>query len=306
VIGADETVRVRYDDSKPKVESQRRTPPRKGARAGTQRSGVERSPASRHGQRISAAKREERERRQRLIRLRRWAVILLAVLALLGVVWGLAAIARAPVFAVKDITVNGNRHLQREDVVRLAAIPPGTTLLRLPRSAIEDRLEASPWVADANVSRDFPSSVNIHITERRPIAVVDAGGTELWVVSTDGYWLGKRSAEESGVVVVRDVGEVAPRIGRRVVTKELLNAVKVASGLSPELKSMTRAISAPTVDKTAVITNDDVEIYFGPAVQLAAKDRLARKILQREKGKVVYINVRVVEAPTWRGLDDTQ
>ncbi len=67
---------------------------------------------------------------------------------------------------------------------------------------------------------------------------------------------------------------------------------------------MTRAISAPTVDKTAVITNDDVEIYIGAATQLAAKDRLIREILRREKGKVVYINVRVVERPTWRGLDD--
>ena len=87
------------------------------------------------------------------------------------------------------------------------------------------------------------------------------------------------------------------------MSKELLNATKVATGLSPELKAMTRAISAPTVDKTAVITNDDVEIFIGAATQLAAKDRIIREILRREKGKVVYINVRVVERPTWRGLD---
>jgi cell division protein FtsQ len=66
---------------------------------------------------------------------------------------------------------------------------------------------------------------------------------------------------------------------------------------------MTRAISAPTIDKTAILTNDDVEIFVGDAAQIAEKDQIARGILAREKGKVVYINVRVVERPTWRGLE---
>jgi cell division protein FtsQ len=57
------------------------------------------------------------------------------------------------------------------------------------------------------------------------------------------------------------------------------------------------------VDKTALITVDDVEIYIGESTQLAEKDRIAREILDREKGKVVYINVRVVDRPTWRGLE---
>jgi len=136
--------------------------------------------------------------------------------------------------------------------------------------------------------------------------VVDAGGTDLWVVAADGIWLGRRSAEESAVVIIRDVGSVRPIAGRRNASKELTNAIKVASGISPELTALTRAISAPTVEKTALITEDDVEIYFGEATDLRAKDRVAREILRREKGKVVYINVRVVDRPTWRGLRDSK
>ena len=231
-----------------------------------------------------------------------WSLSVVAAAVLL--VWGALAATRAPMFRVDTIQTTGGRHLDRAAILKIAAIPPDTALPWLPASAIERRLERSAWVKTARVSRDYPSTVRIAIQERRPVAVVDAGGTDLWVVSTDGHWLGRRSAEESGVVVVRDVGDVKPAVGARVVSKELLNAVKVATGLSPQLKAMTRTISAPTIDKTAVITNDDVEIYIGAATQLAAKDRLIREILRREKGKVVYINVRVVERPTWRGLDD--
>ena len=306
VIGADETVRVRYQDNEPHVEAQRRSTSRESAKVGSKRLGPERTAASRHGQRISAAKREEREHRQRVIRVRRWGLLVLAAAAVIGIVWGFAAILRAPVFTIENVEVVGGSHLQRAQILEAAAIPADATLLRVPSSAIVRRLKSNAWVADARVSRDFPSTLRIEITERRPVAVVDAGGTNLWVVSTDGYWLGKRSAEESSVVVIRDVEGVRPVAGAKVATKELLNAVRVATGISPELTAMTRAISAPTVDKTALITTDDIEIYIGEASQLGAKDRVAREILQREKGKVVYINVRVVERPTWRGLEDSE
>ncbi len=306
VIGADETVRVRYHNKEPHAGAQGRSTTRQSSKAGAKRTGPERSAASRHGRRLSEAKREERERRQRYIRLRRWGAIALALGLVALIIWGAGAIVRAPIFTIENVDVVGARHLERSQILQEAAIPAEATLLRLPASAVERRLERNAWVAEARVSRVFPSTVRIEIDERRPAAVVDAGGTELWVVSTDGHWLGERSAEESSVVVIRDVEGVRPVRGARVATAELLNAVRVVAGISPELRAMTRAVSAPSVDKTALITNDDVEIYIGASTQLSAKDRIAREILAREKGKVVYINVRVVERPTWRGLNDAE
>jgi cell division protein FtsQ len=196
------------------------------------------------------------------------------------------------------------KRLTRSEVLALAAVPPRSTLIRADTSDIEERLEASPWVRDATVDRDFPHTLRLTVNERRPAAIADAGGTNLWVVASDGYWLGRRSARDTDTVVVRDIEGLAPRPGRRADSKELRNAVKIAAGLSDELRGMTRAISAPTIEKTALITEDDVEIFIGPATQLAAKDRIAREILKSKKGEVVYINVRVVDSPIWRGLDE--
>jgi cell division protein FtsQ len=305
VIGADETVRVRYHQDRPQVEAERRSTTRQDAKVATKRAGVER-PASRHGKRISAAKREERERRRRMLKVRRWTLLVMAAATVVACVWVAVALYRAPVFPVKAIRVTGARHLSRADVLDQAEVPAGATLLRLPAAAIERRLEANAWVQRARVSRDFPSTIVVQITERRPVAVVDAGGTDLWMIAADGFWLGRRSAEDSNTMIIRDLEDVAPVAGKKTTSKELLNAVRIATGLSPELSSVTRAISAPTIEKTALITDDDVEIYVGDATQLAAKDRVAREILRRQKGKVVYINVRVVDRPTWRGLDEAK
>jgi cell division protein FtsQ len=82
----------------------------------------------------------------------------------------------------------------------------------------------------------------------------------------------------------------------------LLNALAVLTGLSPELRAKVRTVSAPTVDKTALILPRGVQVFFGSAEDVTKKDIVARSILADNKN-VVYVNVRVVNRPTWRGLD---
>jgi cell division protein FtsQ len=300
VIGAQETTRVRYTNNKPEVETERSrgTSPRRPKK--DQR--ASRDSRARESARAVKTTRDERERRQRAIRVRRALVIgaALAVLALVG--WALSAVANAPIFQVREVTVEGNTALSADEVLAAAQVPEDATLLKLSKSAIVSRVEADPWVEAASVSRKFPGTVVITVEERKAALVVDAGGSSLWLVSDDGVWLGERSAEATGLVTVRDVDNLEPEPGATVVVEEITNALALASELSEELLAEVRVISAPSVDKTVLLTRSDVEIYVGEAVRVAEKDRIAREILSREEGKVVYINVRVVDRPTWRGL----
>lgn len=302
VIGAEETVRVRYDKDQPRVESERRATSRQTQRVTSKRAGLTDRPAERAGKRLSHTKKDARNRRQQQIRLRRFAVIggVVALLALLA--WSVIGIYNASVFTVRKVEVEGNRHLTKAQVLAIARVPSGVRLTRLPAAVIEERLRRDPWVDSAHVSRDFPSTVLISVIEREPGAIVDAGGTNVWVVSKDGVWLSARSAEDTGLPVIRDVERLEPRAGAPVRRAEITNALDVIAGLSPELLGQTRAVSAPSVDQTALVTDADVEIFVGEATRIADKDRVAREILKRERGKVVYINVRVVDRPTWRGL----
>jgi len=296
VIGAEETVRVRYKKDRPEVESERR-------RALPVRDGNKSTSGRTPGTRLASAKRDERERRQRAILQRRmlvWAGIAVIVVAVL---WGLIALVRAPIFSVEAISVTGAQRLTRAQVLDRAQIPASTTLLWLPKNAIVGRLLAEPWIADARVARRFPHTVEIEITERKPVAIVDAGGTSIWLVDRSTTWLAPHSATDTAKLpVIRDVDNLVPRAGRRSSSPELRNAVAVLNGLSPTLREKVRKVTAPTIDRTALILPRGVQVIVGSARDIRQKDKVALAILARNK-KVVSVNVRVVKRPTWRGLD---
>jgi len=301
VIGAQETVRVRYAKNQPQVETERKRTSTKRPSAGS--TAKKSSGARRAGERISSTKRNERERRQQAIRLKRTGLWVAAGVAVLGVVWALTALVNAPVFDVENVEVTGASHLSEAEVQQLAGVSPGVSLFSVNGDEVARRVAANPWVAEVEVDKAFPDTLKVEIRERAAAAIVDAGGTDLLVVSTDGRWLGTRSAEETGLVVIRDVGSVEATAGDKVDAPEILNALKLVAGVSDELMARTVAISAPSIDRTLLLTDDEVEIFFGEATDVQRKDRIARELLAKYKDKVVYINVRVVESPTWRGID---
>jgi cell division septal protein FtsQ len=144
--------------------------------------------------------------------------------------------------------------------------------------------------------------MRIRITERVPVAIVDAGAA-MWLIDGTGMVIAKPSAEDSATVpLIRDVPGLDLKAGRRTVSEPLLNAVAVLAGVGKALAATVKVVSAPTVDGATLITADKVEIVMGQAVDLSTKSALATRILQEQKGKVVSIDVRVIDRPTWRGL----
>ena len=252
---------------------------------------------------MASDKRDERDRRRRAIARRRIGLGMLIAAAVVAVIWGLVELWTAPLLPVTKIQIEGASRLSTESVLASAAIPAGTTLPKLPTAEIVLRLTENPWIARASLSRSLPGTVKISIVERKPAAVVDAGPAGPWLVSEDGYWIAPRSAQDTeALITIRDVPVAVPGAGTQAKSEELKNALAVVSGLSPELRARVGSISAATVDKTALLLKDDIQVFLGSAEDLSTKDELVRKILAKEK-KLVYINVRVISRPTWRGLD---
>lgn len=252
----------------------------------------------------ATASRKERERKaaakRRAARLKAAAVVLAAIAVVVAVV----ALYRSSAFSIRQVEVVGAEKLTGDEVRALAAVPDDATLLRFPARDVEARVLADAWIAEVAVTRDFPDTMRIRVVEREPAALVDLGGTTFWVADTQGVMVTTRTPDASSTLaVVRDLPAFEPVAGRPAGSPELENALRVLAGLSPQLRGMVRAVSAPTADRTALITKGDVEILVGPAEDMEKKDLVARRILKEQAGKVVYMNVRTVERPTWRGLD---
>jgi cell division protein FtsQ len=187
-------------------------------------------------------------------------------------------------------------------VVAAAHIPDDTTLLRVNAAAAEKSLETEPWIGGAKLVRHFPGTLELRITERTPVAIVDAGGTHMWLVDGSAVWLAPASAEQSATLPsIRDVENLAPKPGIQSPSPELRNAIQVWMGISPQLRAKVKTISAPTVDRTALILAHGVQVFVGSSEDIAKKDEHARLVLSKYKN-VIYVNVRVLSDVTYRNL----
>lgn len=224
------------------------------------------------------------------------------MVVLIVIISGSIALYRSQLFAIKVFDVQGTALLTPKTVQALAAVPDDATLLRYPKKDIIARIEADPLVESVTLTRDFPDTLRIRVTERIAVALVDTG-EKFWVVDATGMVLGEQSFEETTtLIVIRDVQGLDPKPGRDSSSDTLDNALKVLAGIGDELRGKVRAVSSPSVDETTLLTTDAIEILVGEAVELQDKAFLALSIMKEQAGKVIFIDVRSTENPVSRGL----
>jgi cell division protein FtsQ len=120
---------------------------------------------------------------QAWIRLAR-VVAVAAVAAWLG--WlGLMSVARSGSLSVRTIAVSGNRRLSAGEVRALVDGLRGRNILSVDLEEWRGRVLACSWVAEAIVRRALPSTIEVIVAERTPLAIGRIG-EELYLVDGQG------------------------------------------------------------------------------------------------------------------------
>lgn len=252
---------------------------------------------------IRAAERAERVARARRRYLSYIAKIAAVIAGVLIVVFGSILIYRSNLLAVTSVTVSGVEHLTDQEVTQLAAVPDDSTLLRLDTEGICSRLEEHPWVQSASISRKFPHTITINVTERTPAAAVKINSKSIWVLSTDGAWLSAATKEDWKAyrrIVGVDTNMAAPVAGSEVTDEGVLNALAIFDQASDRLNEQIKSISAASAVKTSLTLKGGVEVAFGVAEDMELKEADIWTLLDKHEGKISYINVRVPDRPTYR------
>jgi cell division protein FtsQ len=236
-----------------------------------------------------------RVRRRR--RLLGWAVVAIALAA------GVAYLVRTPLFGLSAVRVEGTRALERSEVVAVSQVRLGEPYLGLDLEAIRRRVAALPRVAAVTVTRDYPSSLRIAVSERPPVASVSNGGI-YWLVAADGTVVdsvvGSRPAKLPYVARVPLPDDLRP--GSRLPPgNPLTNALTALGGMRSKLKGQVVAVRASSIDGLEFTLQDGSRVLYGLAVDQPAKDTavlLVQQQLGKEKREVQRIDVRNPSAPT--------
>ena len=225
----------------------------------------------------------------------RTAGIVLAAIALAIGGW---MVINSPIFAVDRVVVRGGAEVSQAEVVALAEVPDGANLIRLPTDAVAARVQRHPWVADAVVTRDFPSTLVIRIRERSPAGWL-AGGEEVLLVAGDGAVLERLSGKPRDVPGLGDA-ETGTSPGR--ILAPVPAGLEIAATMPPELLRQAAAI-AESPEGMVVALRGGGEAWYGRDTELDGKHLAVTSILawaQERAVEVGVIDVRVPSAPTLR------
>lgn len=244
-------------------------------------------------------------------------VLATLVVALIGAYF---VLSNTDTFKIETIDITGTDHLTKQEVSALVSVPQGTTLLSLDSDAIVSSLKRDAWVESVDVNKQFPNKLEIVVHERSITAVAEIPMGEnqeiqKWAISEDGHWLmaipdrdtelGSQISEQihADADSVLHISEleygISPEIGAQCTDPEILNALEIISNMTTSLEDQVKSVTAPDVDSTMLVLKNNVEIAFGAAEDIRDKERICLQIM-KDNPKVVYINIRVLDRPTWR------
>lgn len=220
------------------------------------------------------------------------AVVVLAMLA--GGWWWLR---ESSVAAVREVSVTGLAGTQAPAIrAALTSAAQDMTTLHVKEELLRTAVERYPVVADVRAEGDFPHRLRITVTERTPVASLQAGGRAI-PVAADGTLL--RGAGAAGLPAVSLPG---PPAGTQLRDPLAAAQVRILAAAPAALRR--------TVTKTftgsrglALQLRDGPVVAFGAPERLAAKwTALAAVLADPASAGGTLIDLSVPERPAVAGL----
>jgi cell division protein FtsQ len=226
-------------------------------------------------------------------RLRRLAV-LAVVAAVLAVA---AAVTRTPLLDVDQLTVVGAEHTSVAAIVTASHVHRGQPMTDVDMGRARRGIAALPWVRSVSVTRHWPATVVVRLTERTPAAVVAAGqgaaGPQWATLDQDGRVLEVAAAPTPGLA--RLGGDAGPLRPGEVDTAAG-DALRVAVALPPAVAAQVTSIGPAQAGGLELQLAPRGSVAFGPADDIPAKVLALQTVLS--EGDVRCLGVLDVRVPT--------
>ncbi len=203
-------------------------------------------------------------------------------------------------FLLQKIDVHGNRILKAEEIKSQLKIGKNVRLTDVELGKIEARLRKNPFVRSVLVSRRFPSTLDIEIEERIPVAYI-SGRNKMWMVDEEGVLLpplkGSRALDLPVIVGMKNFRE-KPAV--QVQNEKILQAVWLLTTARTLDKNLYYQIDNVSYSRArglvAYLTKPSLPLYFGRELDVRQIEyvRAILKKLRRERrlASTRYIDLR--------------
>lgn len=231
-------------------------------------------------------------------------------LLLLGLTIGMLITAlHAPFFTIGEIVVSGNLTVSSGEVKRLAAVPAGANIFLVNEREVVSRVLLHPMIRSVTINRSLPSTLNIKVREREPVALLPVAGGFLVIDETASYMKQVGSVTEESLPVVTGVqppSEFLP--GQRLEHPELQAFLPVLKEINPSASKEISEISLHQANDLRIYTMGRIEIRVGTADHLVRsrstlEDILMHQLLTIGDRRIEYIDMSFEGVPVIKFQD---
>ncbi|MFH1736721.1 MAG: FtsQ-type POTRA domain-containing protein [Actinomycetota bacterium] len=243
-----------------------------------------------------------KEKRRRIVEERQnrrlKAVVVVLLIAIAGE--ALYIFAKSDTFAIRKITVTGNRHVATKQIVKTSRLSLNKNIFDFSAPQVGDRIEEIPWIKDAECVRRLPLMVTIVVREREQRATLAQAG-RFYLLDKEIYILQELGAAPPDFPVITDAPFVEGLLpGVKVGSPAVRNAVECVVALDASVTSDIAVVSAPTIDGLALKLKSGPVIMYGKTEMTDQKNYAIKVILDQatKEGRTwQYIDVRVPSNP---------
>ena len=161
----------------------------------------------------------------------RWGALmtgaaLIGWVAMLGVKYSGPMLKR--LLEIKTVTVEGVHHINKEEVIDLVGLKPGTSLHHIITTVIKGQVESHPWVKEAVVTRVPFHELRISVIERKPAAIIRTG-SENFLSDEGGHVLARLGqADDDTLPMVTGVDPRGLLQGHEAVRQAIMSGIELA------------------------------------------------------------------------------
>ena len=177
-----------------------------------------------------------------------------------------------PLLTVKNIEVEGAVHADTEQVKTATGIPAGENMFRVDSATAAQNVAVQPWVEKATVSRSWPNTVTVSITEHQAVGYLKDKGDPLAVNAQGKTFL--RGVQPEGAAEFRDV--------KADDSAAIAAAAKAVAALKPENREHLEYVSVKNAERIEMHFADDRVVFWGSADRASEKAEATWVVLQRE------------------------
>lgn len=226
-------------------------------------------PTEKNFRRAKAVKPVKKKGSRRSLPWRAVTLVGVGVLGIYSTYRALDLVVHASTLQVRKISVLGNVRLSSAEVQALVDGLRGTSILTADLPHYRERLMESPWIADVAMRRILPSTVEVFVSERRPVGICKLGSL-LFLVDRSGMLIdefGPQYADAKFNLPIITGALRVPSTGEPSIDEQRIElAARVIDGLAGR-KDLANLISEIDVSNrhnaVVMLENDPALLHLG-------------------------------------------